>query len=251
MEKLRALIKGVSERRTLLKLHPKDRFTMDMLLEDLDDYIHYCRRIETRNRKLGVIHERDTVISKCKSLTSKGKKCRNNSYDSEYCHTHGGNKKPKPTKKGGIRRPNFPSEVSENIVKFVISVTRKITPNWMCESGDLECRGKKLEVKAFPSIGPTSFGAGEKWWRLYFLDCRDYMKGRNGKYICYEILMTSDEWKDIKVSKTESFRSQADKKRRPRHSPLELLKQVPEDRKRILFSDSLEVLVNRVKELRV
>jgi len=79
-----------------------------------------------------------------------------------------------------IRKPNFPSELSENITKFIIAKKKGFLPTWNC-NGDLKFvfNGKKIEVKAFSSDGPISFGPNENWFRLYILDCRNF--------ICYEI----------------------------------------------------------------
>ena len=46
-----------------------------------------------------------------------------------------------------IRNQNFPSEISENIVKFAFYKKYKIMPSWDTTDGDLIVLNKKLEVK--------------------------------------------------------------------------------------------------------
>ena len=58
-----------------------------------------------------------------------------------------------------IRNPNFPSEISENIVRIILKNKCGIDTTW--DSPDLRHNGKKIEVKAFSSKGPTSFGPTE------------------------------------------------------------------------------------------
>jgi hypothetical protein len=55
------------------------------------------------------------------------------------------------------RNENFPSHISENIVKFAILKKYKVMPSWDTENGDLTLLNKKIEVKGFMSTGPSSF----------------------------------------------------------------------------------------------
>ena len=68
-----------------------------------------------------------------------------------------------------IRSPNFPSEISENLVKLGLFKNYRIAPNWNTKSGDLELFSKKLEIKAFLSNGPSSFGPNESWKKYILL----------------------------------------------------------------------------------
>lgn len=115
-----------------------------------------------------------------------------------------------------IRAPNFPSEISENIVRLIIKEKLGYEPSWIeGKTGDLTYEGKKIEVKAFSSRSPTSFGPKENWDIIYFLDCIDFMKS---EYVCYEIKLSnkSKEWMNLKVNKNETFFQHCEEKRRPR-----------------------------------
>ena len=125
------------------------------------------------------------------------------------------NKKfPKGHKK--IRRINFPSEISENICKIIGIKYFNKEIRWNTKCGDLiTSDNEKIEVKAFSSNGPISFGPKENWDHLIILDALDYI---NGNFKCYYINLsnTNEIWKNIKVSKTQTYKEQCDKGRRPR-----------------------------------
>ena len=114
-----------------------------------------------------------------------------------------------------FRKPNFPSEISENIVKFFKTSQTGICGNWDCDVGDLNILNKRCEIKAFSSSGPASFGPTEKWDWLYFVDCRD---SDNNIFKIYEIKLSnnSEIWQAIMVNSTTTFRDQALQGRRPR-----------------------------------
>ena len=143
----------------------------------------------------------------------------------------------------GGRCMNLPQELSENIILYVIRNIKEIDARWFKNigtqvSGDgyipgndfivklkytkskvkvsIEYTGfKKLEFKCFTSNGPCSFGPKEKWDTIYFLDGLNYQKY---KFKLYEIPLSnvSEEWKNLKVNKTETFADQALVGRRPR-----------------------------------
>lgn len=125
----------------------------------------------------------------------------------------------KKLSKKKIRHENFPSDISENIVKFVIAKKNKVMPTWDTKKGDLVIKeGKKIiqiEVKGFISDGPSSFGPKEEWELLYFIDVRDII---NKKFKVYEIKLTnkSEIFRSIKLSKSETYGEIADSGRRPR-----------------------------------
>lgn len=123
----------------------------------------------------------------------------------------------KQLKNRKIRFSNFPSHISENIVKYVIAKKYKIMPNWDTENGDLIVNTLRIEVKSGLNFenGPSSFGPAEYWDRIYFLDGKDIVLK---KFKVYEIKLsnTSEKWKNIKVNKKETFYEQCLQKRRPR-----------------------------------
>jgi len=128
-----------------------------------------------------------------------------------------------------IRNPNFPSEISENIVKYAILKKYKICPMWDIKSGDLLIKNrfinKKMEVKAFSSNGLTSFGPNEHWNYIYFVDATKY---KSKYFIVYEIKLSSDNmiFLNIKMNKNETFKDHCKQKRRPRICFSELKKQL-------------------------
>ena len=98
-------------------------------------------------------------------------------------------------KKKKIRHTNFPPEISENIVKFVFFHKYKIMPTWDTDTGDLQCGGMSIEVKAFSSTGPTTFGPTEKWDRIYFLDAMQFHDSVFKVYEC-KLNNTSPIWQN-------------------------------------------------------
>ena len=105
-----------------------------------------------------------------------------------------------------IRKPNFPSEISENMVKYAFYKKYKIFPTWDTDKGDLQLKIHntcllQLEVKGFMSNGPVSFGPSENWDYIYFVDARNFY---NDFYNIYEIKLsnTSTIWKNIILSGT-------------------------------------------------
>jgi hypothetical protein len=114
-----------------------------------------------------------------------------------------------------IRFPNFPSEISENIVRLCYFKKYGVLPEWDTKNGDLLIDNKKLEVKAFSSKGPSSFGPSESWKKIYFVDCKNFI---NDIFIVYEINLSNEDssWKNIKLNKKDSYEDQCKQKRRPR-----------------------------------
>ena len=123
------------------------------------------------------------------------------------------------TKKIGVkvRLPSIPEDISENIVKFILhNKVKDTTSRWDCKKGDLQSEKEgKQECKCFTSDGPPSFTPSSDWDVIYFLDARNWL---NDKFILYRVLLkrTSSEWKNIKVSKTQTFDDQTKQGRRPR-----------------------------------
>lgn len=123
------------------------------------------------------------------------------------------------TKKVGvkIRLPCIPEDISENIIKQIIhNKLNDKTSSWDCKKGDLYSQKEgKQECKCFTSDGPPSFTPKTDWDVIYFLDAKNWL---NDKFILYRVLLkrTSTEWKNIKVSKTQTFEDQTKQGRRPR-----------------------------------
>lgn len=73
----------------------------------------------------------------------------------------------------------------------------------------------KLEIKAFSSTGPISFGPNEYWNYIYFIDARNYLEK---KFKIYECKISNNDiiWKNIKINKNDTFEMQCKQNRRPR-----------------------------------
>lgn len=116
-----------------------------------------------------------------------------------------------------VRFPCIPEDISENIVKQIIrNKLNDKTSTWDCKKGDLQSQKEgKQECKCFTSDGPLSFTPSSDWDVIYFLDAREWL---NNKFVLYRIplKMSSPEWKNIKVSRTQTFEDQAKQGRRPR-----------------------------------
>jgi len=119
-----------------------------------------------------------------------------NQYISNYNFLEEINKKLTDKK---CRHENFPSHISENIVKFAIFKKYKTMPNWNTKKGDLTLLHRQIEVKGFSSDGPTSFGPSENWDWIYFVDCKDF---KNKNFIVYEIKLSNknEDWRKIILS---------------------------------------------------
>lgn len=116
-----------------------------------------------------------------------------------------------------VRMPCIPEDISENIIKLIIhNKLNDTTSRWNCKTGDLFSQKEgKEECKCFTSNGPLSFTPSSHWDIIYFLDARDWL---NDIFTLYRVSLqrTSTEWKNIKVSKTQTFEDQTNQGRRPR-----------------------------------
>lgn len=146
----------------------------------------------------------------------------------------------KKLSKKKIRNPNFPSEISENIVKFSFFKKYKIMPSWDTDKGDLLVLNKKIEVKGFMSYGPSSFGPTEKWDILYFVDCIEF---KNKYFKVYEIKLSNknEYWNNIKINKNETYYDQCLQGRRPRIS-FDLLHKQIDGHCKIIFEGNINNL---------
>lgn len=115
------------------------------------------------------------------------------------------------------RRPNFPELVSETIV-------RKLIGGCIPKTGDCIHEGKRKEIKCFASTGPISFGPNEEWDEIIFVDAINHPKIKI--YEC-KLSNRSNEWQQIKVNKTNTFKEQCDQNRRPRITFKMLKPQIP------------------------
>lgn len=123
------------------------------------------------------------------------------------------------TKKIGVtvRLPSIPEDISENIIKQIIhNKLGDRTSSWDCKKGDLQSQKEgKQECKCFTSDGPPSFTPSSDWDVIYFLDARKWL---DDTFVLYRVGLrrTSSEWKNIKVSKNQTFEDQTKQGRRPR-----------------------------------
>jgi len=141
-----------------------------------------------------------------------------------------------------IRQQNFPSEISENIIKFYFIKRFKISPCWDIKSGDLELLGKKIEVKGFSSDGPCSFGPTENWSWIYFVDCK---KSLQYYFTIYELKLSnkSDLWKNLKINKIQTFEDQCKQKRRPRIRFIDIKEQLNEFIKKVFQGNIMKLIL--------
>lgn len=124
-----------------------------------------------------------------------------------------------------VRMPIMDEDISENIIKFIINYklgdktckwTKGIAKKHDKIPGDLiSTTAGAIECKCFTSDGPISFGPTEKWNEIYFLDARATMENH---FIIYRVPLSnsSDEWKSLNISKTQTFEDQCKQARRPR-----------------------------------
>jgi hypothetical protein len=121
-----------------------------------------------------------------------------------------------------IRNQNPPEDITENIVKFLIQNKEKdATVKWakaVCLNGDLYSDNYDheypIEIKALTSDGPSSFGPKKKFGVIYFLDMRGWL---NDVFILWKVNVSSNsnEWKQIKMNKTQTNADQCEEGRRP------------------------------------
>lgn len=144
------------------------------------------------------------------------------------------------------RLPNFPEDISENLVRFFIEIKEGNKCKWNTKVGDLIINEKlKCEVKCFLSTGPTSFGPKEKWDILYFLDATDFLKNQ---FKIYKIELSSENKKilNLKVNKKQTFEDQCLQGRRPRLSFKQIKEQLDENDIKLVFSGkTLELFIKK------
>lgn len=134
-----------------------------------------------------------------------------------------------------IRHQNPPEDITENIVKFIIiNYDNDPSCKWakgIDMKGDLYSDKYPIdsppEVKAFTSVGPSSFGPKKKFSVIYFLDMRLWL---NDTFILWKLNLSneSSEWKNIKMNKTQTHEEQCEEGRRPHISWDNIYSQLPD-----------------------
>lgn len=143
---------------------------------------------------------------------------------------------PKDHKK--IRNTNFPSEISENMVKFALRQW-KIYSYWHIKGADLQLENNyKLEVKCFTSTGPCSFGPTQPWNNIIFVDMTD-IKNDYVEMHLVKLSNASAIWKNIKISKKSTFDMVCKAKVRPRLAFKKIIAQIPDKHIMILYAGSV------------
>ncbi len=145
-----------------------------------------------------------------------------------------------------FRNTNFPSEISENIVKYAIRQYYHICPTWDTKKGDLIIDlltyEKTIEVKGFSSKGPSSFGPKESWDIIYFIDCSQYSCK---KFIVYEIRLSNrnPRWYNLKMNSRQTYKQVCLQGKRPRISFDKILSQIKKKYIRIIFDGMINKLL--------
>lgn len=117
-----------------------------------------------------------------------------------------------------MRRLNFPSEISENIAQSCLYIYYGIYTTWSTgtSTGDLlDFNNNLIEVKGFTSSGPISFGPTESWSKIVFIDGTDYINYNFKCYLC-SYSNNSDNWKNIKINKKQTYNDIILQGKRPR-----------------------------------
>jgi len=143
-----------------------------------------------------------------------------------------------------VRMAGIPEDISENMIKFILHANGDTTSRWNNKTGDLvsEKEGKQ-ECKCFTSSGPISFTPSSNWDVLYCLDARQWFQD---KFILYKINLSknSEEWKNIKVSKKQTFDNQAKQGRRPRIGWNNLFSQIEQHCEKVFEGNIFNLVIN-------
>jgi len=140
-----------------------------------------------------------------------------------------------------FRLPCIPEDISENMIKFIIHKNGDNTSSWNCKGDLLSSVEGKQECKCFTSTGPISFTPSSEWDSIYFLDATEWLDN------CFKLYKfpykrTSNEWKNIKVNKNQTFEDQSLQGRRPRINWSGLYPQIKE-KCCLVFEGSFEDIV--------
>lgn len=147
------------------------------------------------------------------------------------------------------RMPNFPEDISENIIRQYILNVEKRNCIWNTKMGDLEildpAKSLQVEVKCFSSTGPLSFGPTERWDELYWLDATDLIFNENIKIYHTKYAFEDEIIKTIPVNKKETFYHQCRQKRRPRFT-LSLLQKHEPSAVVLVYSGKLDGILHGI-----
>jgi hypothetical protein len=107
------------------------------------------------------------------------------------------------------------------------------------KSGDLILGSDVIEVKAFTSDGPSSFGPKKIFDIIYFLDLRKWL---DDIIILWEVSLNnkSSEWKHIRLNEEETHEESTDLGKRPHISWENIKKQIPEDKYKKIFEGNFK-----------
>ena len=130
-----------------------------------------------------------------------------------------------------IRNPNFPSELSENLVKLVWEKRLNKKIEWKIGSDLLIDKQQKHEVKCFVS-GPSSFSPILTFKSIFFLDAS---YSHEGIFILYHINCNGEMFSKLNCTLSETFLDFQLKKKRPRCCFFFLLKQLREKKIEMSF----------------
>lgn len=139
-----------------------------------------------------------------------------------------------------IRFSGIPEDISENIIKYIIHKLGDTTSSWDCLGDLFSQKEGKQECKCFTSVGPISFSPKSDWDVIYFLDATDFLNDNFKLYKCGH-KKSSNEWKKIKINKTETFEEQCKQNRRPRLGWSLLNTQIKYD---LIFSGTFDEIIN-------
>jgi len=149
-----------------------------------------------------------------------------------------------------IRAPNFPEHISENICKFLVNKYENLNCTNSKDKGDLlfifNDKVMRIEVKAFISDGPSTFGPEEYWDILYFLDCKDF-KNRNFKLYKINLASNSDKFLNLQITKNKRFGDKSKiKGYRPRFNFYKVIEQFGNDCT-LIYDGNLSILLPNYK----
>jgi hypothetical protein len=149
-----------------------------------------------------------------------------------------------------IRKPPFPSEISETLVCSLLWKIKQIKTNpnsirYNKSTGDLTLQNKKnIEVKCFSSDGPMSFGPITKWNSLCIVDALNYI---NNDFKVYFVNAedTDNIWNQIKINKKTSFNEAKKTGILPRLNPSNLINQLTKFNKiTLMYQGTFEDAIN-------
>ena len=133
-----------------------------------------------------------------------------------------------------LRHQNPPEDITENITKFIIQNYEKdLSCKWAKSIGlkgdlysDKYNPESPIEVKAFTSDGPSSFGPKKKFGVIYFLDMRNWVQD---SFKLWKVNVSNDslEWKQLQMNKKQTHGEQCEEGRRPHISWDKIYLQIP------------------------